>query len=117
MNLIFNGYMKGIIANQTLLFPKPLRDRPENVRILESAGHIETLVNQLARIKAFPAGRNVKFEIESIDPDTGRQVPGRKDLYSALTMAVGRMREMIEERENVEVFDPDDLALPVAFNM
>lgn len=117
MNLVFNGYMKGIISNQSLLFPKPLRGRPENVRVLESAGHIETLINQVARIKATPAGRNVKFEIESIDPTTGRQTPGRKDLYSALTMAVGRMREMIEDRDNVEVFNPDDLALPIAFNM
>jgi len=117
MNLVFNGYLKGIIANTNLLFPRPLRGRPENVRLLESAGHIETLVNQVARIKAFPSGRNVKFEIESIDPSSGRKVPGRKDLYSALTMAVGRMRELIEERNSVEVFDPDDLALPVAFNM
>jgi len=117
MNLVFNGYMKGIISNQSLLFPRPLRGRPENPRLLESAGHIETLVNQVARIKATPSGRNVKFEIESIDPSTGRQVPGRKDLYSALVMAVGRMREIIEERDSTEVFNSDDLALPVSFNM
>jgi len=116
-NLVFNGYMKGIISNQTLLFPRPLRDRPENPRLLESAGHVESLINQIARIKAYPAGRNVKFEIESIDSETGRKVPGRKDLYSALMMAVGRMREMVEEQENTEVFDPNNLALPVAFNM
>lgn len=117
MNLIFNGYMKGLISNQSLLFPRPLRGRPDNKRLLESAGHVETLVNQVARIKAFPAGRNVKFEIESVNPDTGRKVPGRKDLYSALVMAIGRMREMIEEKSNQEVFNTDDLPLPVAFEL
>ena len=115
--MLFNGYLKGIITNQSLLFPKPLRDRPDNPRILEIAGHVETLTNQVARIKASPAGKGIKFDIESIDPKTGRRVPGKKDLYSALLYAVGRMRDLLEERQATEHYNVDDLPLPVSFQM
>lgn len=116
-NMLFNGYLKGIITNQVLLFPKPLRDRPDNPRILEIAGHVETLTNQVARIKAIPSGKGIKFDIESIDPNTGRRVPGKKDLYSALLYACGKMRDLVEVQLSQSDFSVDDLPLPAAFNM
>ncbi len=115
-NMVFNGFLKGIVTNQTLLFPKPMRIRPDNPRLLEIAGHVETLTNQVARIRAFPAGKGVKFEIESIDPNTGRRTPGKKDLYSALLYAVGKMRDLLEEQQNKDD-EFIELALPVSFSL
>ena len=117
MNMLYNGYMKGLISNQSLLFPKPLRGRPDNPRVFESAGHLESLTSQVARIKAVPAGKGVRFDIESVDPKTGRPKPGKKDLYSALLYAVGRMRDLIEEsmREGDVIKIPT--ALPISFDM
>lgn len=116
-NMLFNGYLKGTITNQVLLFPRPLRDRPDNPRILEIAGHVETLTNQVARIKAIPAGKGVKFDIESIDPNTGRRMPGKKDLYSALLYACGKMRDLVEIQLDQDDFTVANLPLPAAFNM
>jgi hypothetical protein len=117
MNMQMNGYLKGLISNQALLFPRPIRERPDNIRILESAGHIETLVNQVARIKGVPAGKGLKFEIENIDPDTGRKIPGKKDIYSALVLAVGKMRSLIEDKINEESMENINLPNPRAFNI
>jgi len=94
-NLLFNSYLKGLLNNVHILFPKPLRGRPDNPRLMENYGHIETLINQLARIKAIPHGNSVKFEIESVDPESGRIMPGRKDLYSSLLYACGALRELL----------------------
>lgn len=117
MNLAFNGYTKGLINNQNLLFPKPLFDRPKNPRILEIAGHIETLVHQLARIKAYPKGNSITFKIEGVDAKSGKKIELKKDLYSALILATGHMRNLILQKEEEDLFDIDNLPLPVEFNM
>jgi hypothetical protein len=114
-NLQFNGYLKAIINNQQLLFPLPLHERPANIRVLEAAGHIETLIAQLARIRAVPRGKSVSFEIETIDAQSGRHVPAKKDLYSSLLYATARLREFIEI-DMKTITHKEELLFPVGFN-
>ena len=117
-NMLFNGYMRGIIENMSLIFPRPLRYHHENTIIFESAGHIETLVSQLVRVKAIPAGKGAKFDIESVDPRTGKRMSGKKDLYSALLYAVGRMRELIdEELTNIDYSTLLDQVKPMSLHI
>jgi len=117
MNLVFNGQLKGLITNHRLLFPAPLRGRPDSSELLEINGHVETLINQLTRIKAIPKGKSISFDIESIDPNTGHAVSGKKDLYSALLYAVARMRELLQEKEEKERVSVVDLPSPVLFHL
>lgn len=117
MNLQFNSYLKAVISNQILIFPRPLRDRPSNPRILAAAGHIETLVNQVARIKAKPRGTSVSFDIEAVDPHTGRTVSGKKDIYSALLHAAARVKELIDEKLLNEPDITYEEAMPAGFNL
>ncbi len=114
INLQFNSYLKALLHSQTLLCPRPLRERPDNITLLEAAGHCETLVYQLARIKAIPVGQSVKFIIETMDPETGRIISGKKDLYSGLLYGIGRLKELIEENQNKEDIEYPT-TLPQAF--
>lgn len=116
MNMHFNGYMKAIIANNTMLFPMPERTKVSNRRLMESAAFVETLVSQVARIKAIPKGKSISFMIETVDPQTGRPKQAKKDLYSGLLYATARLRELIDEaREKQETYQ--ELPLPMAFRM
>lgn len=115
-NLIFNAYLKALLSNTKITLPKALRSKPENNKIFEIYGHIETLVNQLIRIKAIPQGKFLKFDIEVVSPETGRKQTGNKDLYSALLYAVARERELKEEQRNT-VEEQTTLSAPVLFNM
>lgn len=117
MNTEFNAYMRGLISSSYLLFPKPLHSRPGDPFILKSAGHIETLVNQIARIKAIPAGMGVKFIIETIDSNTGRVISARKDLYSALMYGVACLKNLSDEAIKESVIDELPRAMPVKFNV
>ncbi len=116
-NMIFNAYLKGMLGNRQFLLPKPLRGRPENPRLLEIYGHVETLISQLARIKAIPHGQGLKYEIESVDPSTGRLASGTKDLYSALLYATGRLREFLIEKEQTNRVREIQFADPITFDM
>lgn len=116
MNMHFNGYMKAIIANNTMLFPMPQRAKVSNRRLAESAGHAETLVSQIARIKAIPKGNSISYIIETVDPQTGKPKQAKKDLYSACLYATARLREMIEESREKEEYNTE-LALPVGFRL
>ena len=115
-NLLFNGFMKGLITNTRLLFPRPIKTMSDNPRIYESYGHIETLINQLIRIRAIESGKSIRFDIEATNPDTGKVQPGKKDIYSALLYAVAKTRELIEEKNNTYE-ETYELALPIALNI
>lgn len=116
MNLEFNGYLRSLIASNTMLFPKPLRARPDNPRVLEAAGHVEKLLHQLARIKAVPRGKSVSFEIETIDPKSGLKKSGKKDLYSSLIYASAKLRDLINESRSNVIF-VEELPDVVSFNL
>lgn len=116
-NMLMAGYLKGLITNVNLLLPRPLRGRPDDPFIFEASGHVETLVNQLVRIKALPAGRSVRFEIEAIDPQSGKSVHANKDLFSALMYGIGRLRELIDEQDDLRRNDPELIPLAMAFNI
>lgn len=116
-NMIFNAYLKGMLGNRQFLLPKPLRGRPENLRLLEIYGHVETLISQLARIKATPHGQGLKYEIEAVDPSTGRMSSGTKDLYSALLYATGRLRELLIDQEQTNRVREVLFAEPIVFDM
>lgn len=116
LNLEFNGFMKGLISSQRMIFPKTLHERPNNQRIFEAAGHIETLVNQIVRIKAIPSGRSVSFIIESVDPETGRRMNGKKDIYSASLYAVGKLKELLDVKLHAQSHNTV-FARPVAFKL
>jgi len=113
MNMIFNGYLKALLSNTRMLLPRPLRGRPDDITIFESQGHCETLVNQLARIKAEPKGQGISFFIESVDPVTGKRTSGKKDLYSALLYACAVIRDLIEANRIKEIDYSSMLPLPV----
>lgn len=115
INMDFAAKLKGLITNTQLLFPKQLRYRPESDELLEVYGHCETLVGQLARIKAVQSGRFLRFEIDTIDPESGRTVSGNKDLFSALLYAVGRFSELLDEKIKALEQPIEILPLPVSF--
>lgn len=117
MNMEFNAYMKGLMSNQHLIFPRPLHGKPDDPWIFESAGHVETLISQVARIKALPAGAGVKFIIETIDPNSGLIVPAKKDLYSALLYANAKMKHLIDEQVQDDTREALPIAQAVAFNL
>lgn len=116
-NLIFNSYLRALFSNQNLLIPKPLRGRPDTQTLLESYGHIESLINQLSRIKAIPYGKSVKFIIETTDPETGRKKSGKKDLYSSLLYASAKLREKMLADVEEDIYDQSDIPEPVEFKM
>lgn len=117
LNLIFNSYLKALLANGQLLLPKPDRGRNPNQRLHTASGHIETLVNQLARIKAVEAGKSVKFIIETTDAKTGKPTLGNKDLYSALLYACARIRELVQDENEQNRYTQEELAVPIPFRM
>lgn len=117
MNMIMAAYLKGLVSNQYILLPRPFRDRPDNPRILEAMGHVEHAINQLARIKAYPAGRGLKFNIDTIDPNTGRTVSAKKDLFSAFLYSVGRLRELVDEQERLNRRGSVELQPAMSFNI
>lgn len=115
-NMIHAGFAKALFGNTMLLIPKRYSERPETEDLLEAAGHCESMVGQLSRIQAVRRGLGVSFEIRSIDPRTGKEGPGKKDLFSALMLCAGRIRELIEEYEKGRAVKEVELAAPVAFN-
>ncbi|MCK9369443.1 hypothetical protein M0R04_05855 [Candidatus Dojkabacteria bacterium] len=116
-NITYNGHLKGHLVNCLLLLPKALRDRPDNIEILEIQGHVETLVSQLMRIKVVPAGKSVRFDIESVNPITGRPAPGKKDLYSALLYGNARYKELYDEKTIGRRFAGMSLLEPIALTI
>jgi len=117
-NMLMAGYLKGLITNQRLLLPKPASYYPDDPYLLEMFGHCETLVGQLVRIQGTQAGQGIKFEIETVDPRTGRKKSAKKDLFSALMYAAGRQRELIDEMNSKkQIPENDKLLMPIMFNM
>lgn len=112
MNLKFNGFLKTILSNGRLVIPPPLRTRDVSDYILEGHGHCETLISQLARIKIMSGMRTVNFDIETVDPETGRPGSGKKDLYSALLYAAGKLQEVLETQTEEVALDAE----PILFN-